>query len=118
MKTKLIIAAITVVALGVLATGIVFGHNSITPTNQYPYDPYAPVRGHYGGIGGCYSGYNQPYYQYQPTPTPDPDTTEQPQTPIPPQQPYQPPSQGYYYPPQYPDQSYYPRGYGRGCMGW
>ena len=117
MKTKFIIGLIAVVAISILATSIVFGHNSTAPTNQYPNDPYAPTTGYYGGLGGCYGGYNQPYYPYQPAPTPDPDATEQPQTPLPPQQPYQPPRQDYY-PPQSPNQGYYPRSYGRGCMGW
>ena len=111
MKIKIVIALITVVAIGVLATGIVLAHNP-TPTAAYPIDPYDPNTGYYGWGHGCY-GYNQPYYQYPP-PTQDPDTTEQPQTPLPPQ----PTNPGYYYPPQSPNQSYYPRSYGRGCWGW
>jgi len=118
LKTKFVIALITVVALGVLATGVVFAHTP-TPATVYPIDPYTPNVGYYGWVDGCY-GYNQPYYyQYRPAPVPvpDSDTTQQPQTPLPPQEPVQPTNPGYYYPPQYPNQGYYPR-YGRGCMGW
>ena len=118
MKTKLIIGLIAVVAISILATGIVFGHNSTAPTNTYPNTPYSPDTGYYNGVGGCYRGYNEPYYPYQPAPTPEQDTAEQPQTPLPPQEPYQPPTQGNYYPQQYPNSGYYPRSYGRGCMGW
>jgi len=119
LKTKLVIALITVVALGVLATGVVFAYNPSIPTTNYPTDPYAPNKGYYGWVDGCYV-YNQRYYhQYrpEPTPVPNPETTQQPQTPLLPQQPTQPTNPGYYYPPQYPNQGYYPR-YGRGCMGW
>ncbi|PVX23495.1 MAG: hypothetical protein CW716_12090 [Candidatus Bathyarchaeum sp.] len=103
MKTKIVIALITVVALGVLATGIVLAHNP-TPATNYPTGPYDPDTGYYGWGRGCY-GYNQEYYRYPPTQ--DPDTTEQPQPPVPPQ-PTIPTDPNYYY----------PRGYGRGCWGW
>ena len=106
---------ITVVALGVLAIGTVLAH---PPTTTYPTDPYASNAGYYGWVDGCY-GYNQQYqYQYRPAQIPNPDSTEQPKAPLPPQQPIQPTNPGYYYPPQYPNQGYYPRSYGRGCMGW
>ena len=120
LKTKFIIGLIAVVAISILATGIVFGHNSTAPTEQYPNDPYAPVTGYYGGVGGCYRGYNQPYHTYQraPTPVPSPDTTQPTQTPLPPNAPYQPPTQDNYYPPQSPNRGYYQPSYGRGCMGW
>jgi hypothetical protein len=114
MKTKIIFALLTVAALGVLATGIVLAHNTPMPTTLYN-DQYAPEQDYYGW-GGCYRyGYNQPYCQYPPVQ--QPDTAQQPQTPVTPQQPEQ-PSQGYYYPPQYHDEGYYPRGYGHGCWGW
>lgn len=106
MKTKIIFALVTVAALAVLATGIVLAHNTPIPTAPY-HDQYAPDQDDYGW--GCY-GYNQPYYQYPPAN----DTAQQPQTPVQPDQ----ASQGYYYPPRYPDEGYYPRGYGRGCWGW
>ena len=115
MKTKILIGLITAVALGVLATGIVLAHNPV-PATLYTTNPYTPNTGYYGWGGGCY-GYNQPYYQYPPA-TQDPDTTDVPQTPFPPQQPTQPTNPGYYYPPQSPNQGYYPRSYGRGCWGW
>jgi hypothetical protein len=118
LKTKLVFALLTVVALGVLATGAVLAHTP-TPTNTYSNNSYAPNSGYYGWVDGCY-GYNQQYYyRYQPAPTPvpNPDSPEQPQRPLPSQKPVQPTNPGYYYPPQYPNQGYYPR-YGRGCMGW
>ena len=104
MKTKIVIALVTVVAFSVLATGIVLAHG---PTLATPYAAYTsdPNAGYYGWGPGCYE-YDQRYYRYQP-PTQDSDTTEQPQPPVPPQ-----PT-----PPTDPDY-YYPRGYGRGCWGW
>ena len=129
-KTKLIIALIAAVAINVLAVGVVFGHYTTSQASPYSNDSYSPntgfagwlgdsFRGFGAWLGGCFRGYNQPYPTYPPTPTPnpDPDTTEQPQTPLQPQQPYPPPRQDYY-PPRYPDQGYYPRGYKRGCWGW
>jgi len=110
MKTKLLIVITAFVALGVLATGIVLAHNPYTPTTSYPNERYAPDTGYY--YGGCY-GYDS-YYRYPPT-TPEPNTSKQPTTPSTPEQPTQP---GYYYPPQNPNQGYYPRSYGRGCWGW
>ncbi len=115
MKTKIILALVTVATLGVLATGIVFAHNTPIPTTPY-HDRYTPDQDYYYYYGwGCY-GYNQPYYQYPPAN--QSGTAQQPQVPATPVQPDQ-PSQGYYYPPQYPNEgSYTPRGYGRGCWGW
>ena len=104
MKTKIVIALITVVAFGVLATGIVLAHD---PTLATPYadDPSDPNSGYYGWGRGCY-GSNQQYYRYQP-PTQNSDTAEQPQPPVPPQ-PNKPVNPDYYY----------PSSYGRGCWGW
>jgi hypothetical protein len=117
LKTKFVIALITAVALGVLATGVVLAHTP-TPTPSYPIGPYELNEGYYGWVHGCY-GYNRPFtYQYRPVPVPDSDSTQQPQTPLPPQEPVPPTDPGYYYPPQYPNQGYYPRNYRRGCMGW
>ena len=102
MKTKLIIALTAIVALGILATGIVLAHNPYAPTPVYPEDRNTQDGYNYGG---CY-GYES-YYRYQP-PTPEP--TQQDPT----QEPAQP---GYYYPPTEQDY-YYPRSYGRGCWAW
>lgn len=107
---------ITIAAIGILAIGIVLAHNP-APTSPYPTNPYDLYTGYYGWEQRCYR-YNQPYYQYQPTPSPDQDTNDEPQNPLPPQEPYQPPRYDYYSPPRYPDHGYYPRSYGRGCMGW
>lgn len=112
MKTKIIIGLITVVAIGVLATGIVLAHNPYPAVPVYPNDMYSSNDGYYGWTGGCY-GYNQPYNQYPPYQ--EPDTSEQSETPSTPEQPTQP---GYNYPPRSPNQDYYPRSYGRGCWGW
>lgn len=113
MKTKIVIALISVVAFSVLATGIVLAHNS-NPAATYPTGPYERNTG-YGWGRGCY-GYDQQYNRYPPT-TQDPDTAEQPQPPVPPQ-PTTPTDPNHYYQPQSPNQPYYPRSYGRGCWGW
>jgi len=109
MKTKIIIALTAIVALGILATGIVLAHDPYVPTPVYSEDRYVQDGYYYGG---CYR--YDPYYRYSP-PTTESDTTEDPETVLPPQEPTQP---GYYYPPADERGYYYSRGYGRGCWGW
>lgn len=122
--TKILIALTAIVALGVLATGIVLAQNIETPYYGYSTNTYTYDQGFLGWLGGCFRGYNQPYYPYQPVPAPqldsNSDLNQQPQNPLypQPQQPIQPQNPGYYYGPQYPNQGYYPRSYGRGCWGW
>ena len=107
--TKLLIALTAVVALIVLATGIVLAQNT-TPYYRYSTNPYPQDQGFWGWLGGCFRGSNQQYYPYQQTPSTQPNTdsnlNQQPQNP------------GYYYAPQSPSQGYYSGSYGRGCWGW
>jgi hypothetical protein len=105
--TKIFIALAAIATLSIALIGVAYGYYVNNQTTINPNTAYPANTDFWGWARGCLGfGPNQPYnYQYQP---PSNSTTQTPSTNAPPQAPYQ----------QYPNQGYYPYGYGRGCWGW
>ena len=104
--TKILLALAATVTLSLALIGVAYGYYVNNQTNTNINTAYTANTDFWGWFRGCLGfGPNQPYNdQYQP---PSNSTMQPPITNVLPQTPY----------PQYPNQGYYPYGYGRGCWG-